>query len=228
MKKSNIILPLFAFLYTSQQLLASVSILFEFQELRNSAGVPLDTQTLTILIADSDKNSVFPSALDLLGATLNLGDDIAGNRVFFTGTTGGDGATNATLSAGVIGIEGSDLGLSSNSEIGGTRWAVYWFPGLSTAPVIGGIQEGQSFGFYHSDQIDSFASDLDADVSMVMPADGTQASTAIYVDNQTYDSSFPSVQDFTADLTVVPEPSLLAMLAFIGLTISIQRRRRGG
>jgi len=209
----------------SQQLLASVSISFEFEALRNASGVPLDVNTLTILIADSDKNSLFPSASELFEADLAVGNDVAGNRIFFSSTTGSGGANSATLLGGMTSVVASDIGLSNNNEIGGTRWAVYWFPGLSTAPGSGGLQSGQSYGFYHSDQLESTAASLGATHSMVMPADGTTAATVMYFDTAIQDTSFPSVQDFSADLTVVPEPSTIAVLIMFSGILSLRRRR---
>lgn len=203
----------------THQLVASVSISFEFEALRDSSGVPVTTNTYVVLIADTDKDSIFPSASDLLNAQLNVGEDILGSRVFFTGTT-----NNGILQNNTGSLNGSDLGLTNNSEIGGTRWAVYWFPGLSTAPGASGLQEGQSYGFYHSDQIDAQAAAYGATHSMVMPGDGDNA-TVLYLDTETENTTFPSVQDFTADLTVVPEPSAITVLGMVCLFILLQRRR---
>lgn len=209
-------------LFLTQQLVASVSISFEFEALRDSSGVPLATETYVVLIADADKDSIFPSATDLLGAQLSVGEDIQGSRVFFAGTT--ITTNNARFQDNTGSLDSNDLGLTNNNEISGTKWAVYWFPGLSTAPGASGLQEGQSYGFYHSDQIDAQAAAFNATDSMVMPADGNNA-TVMYFDTETDNTTFPSVQDFTADLSVVPEPSAITVLGMVCLFILLQRRR---
>ncbi len=216
LNKALFLLPLVAL---SQHLVASVTISFEFEALRDSSGIPLSGDTYTILVADSNKDSIFPSPSDLLGAQLNLGDDIAGNRIFYSGTFNGSIFDDTAAS-----LEASDLGLSDNTEIDGTRWAVYWFPGLSSAPGASGLQQGQNYGFFHSDQIDPTAQAFGATASMVMPPDGTQAQTILYFDTETENTSAPSVQDFTADLTVVPEPSTLLLVGLASFAFLLRRR----
>jgi len=218
MKTAKFIQLLSLALY-SQQLLASVSFSFEFEAFRDSSGIPLSTETYAVLIADTNKDSIFPSASDLLGAELNVGDDIQGNRVFFSGSTSNSIFQNNTGS-----LNGSDLGLDNNSEISGTKWAVYWFPGLSSAPGVSGLQSGQSYGSYHSDQIDAEAAAIGATAAMVMPADGSNV-IVMYFDTETEATTFPSVQDFTADLTVVPEPSTVALIGLVSLVFILRRRQ---
>lgn len=204
-----------------QQNLASVTIQFEFEAFRDSSGSPLTSETYAVFIADTNKDSAFPSASDLFGSGLEVGDDINSGRVFFSGVVGANSILSGTASA----ISGNDLGLNSDDEISGTKWAVYWFPGLSAAPGPGGLQDGQSYGFYHSDQIDPYAqSDFGASASMVMPGDGSTVSV-IYVDNETNtNTSFPSPQDFTASFTVIPEPNSV-ILVLVGSAVLLRRRR---
>lgn len=212
-------------LMCSKSLFASIAISFEFEAFRDSSSAPLATETLSILVVDTDKNSIFPSASDLLGTTLSVGDYINNDRIFYSGRTGDGAINNATLSDSITGVTGNDLGLASNSEIENTRWAVYWFPGLSAAPSVGGLQSGQEYGFFHSDQIDSTAAaSFNATASMVMPPDTATAVNTFYFDTATENTSFPSVQDFTADLTVVPEPSLTLLLSTIGVLVLFRRR----
>lgn len=226
MKRLKLITLLVAFL-SAKHLLGSVAITFEFEALRDSAGIPLSAETFTILVADTNKDSNFPIASDLFGSELSVGDYLQNDRIFYAGRTGDGALNNATLSDAISTLNGSDLGLANNSEIAGTKWAVYWFPGLSAAPEAGGLQLGQSYGFYHSDQIDvTAAASFNATAAMVMPGDGEAVNT-FYYDTETESTSFPSVQEFTADLTVVPEPSITAMLALIGFAISLRRRRKG-
>lgn len=212
-------LNLLLFVLLSQQLSASISISFEFEAFRDSSGVPLSTQTYSILIADTNKDSIFPTPSDLLSAQLSVGDNIQGNRIFFAGAT-----NNSIFQDNTGSLNGSDLGLASNGEISGTKWAVYWFPGLTSAPGPSGLQSGQVYGFYHSDQIESTAESFGANASMVMPPDSNNV-TVMYFDTATENTSFPSVQDFTADLTVVPEPSALILLGMVGSVILLRRRR---
>lgn len=210
----------------AQQLVATVTIQFEFEAFRDSSGDPLISQTYAVLIADSNKDSVFPSASDLFGSGLAVGDDIGGNRVFFAGTTG-DGDLNnpnyAIFTGTAASLSGNDLGLNGNDEIAGTKWAVYWFPGLSAAPGTGGLQAGQSYGFYHSDQIDTTAASFGATASMVMPSAGSAVSV-LYYDTEIESTSFPSPEAFTANLTVIPEPTAM-VLAMFGSTLLLRRQR---
>ena len=219
MKLNKKLFGLFLAFLSAQQLFASVTIQFEFEALRDSSGNPLLSQTYAVFIADSNKNSVFPSASDLFQSELKVGDYVGDDRIFYSGLIGTDGLLDGTAAT----ITGNDLGLASGDEISGTKWAVYWFPGLSAAPGEDGLQAGQSYGFYHNNEIDPYTeANFGATAAMVMPGEGTVQ--VLYLDSETEPTSFPSPEDFTANFTVIPEPTAM-VLVLLSSAVLLRRRR---
>jgi len=206
-------------LVTMARLEASVTLQFEFEALRDSSGTPVASSTYAIFVVDSNKNNVFPSAAELLGSALSVGGYIGDDRIFYAGLVN----AVANLSGTVASLTGNDLGLSSDDEIAGTKWALYWFPGLSSAPE-GGLQADQSYGFYHNATIDSYTQiEFGATAAMVMPNNGSTVQV-LYLDTATEATAFPSVSDFTASFIVVPEPSAM-VLTLLSSALLLRRRR---
>ena len=207
---------------------ATVTITLEFAFLRSSSQSP--TAGSYMLVADSDGDGVFPTAAELgedVGSTLNdlanqfIGgaDASTGDRVFSVGSMDSDGYVNT----GVASVSLTTLGV-----VTGDRWGILWFPGvgLDDQRVV-----GQSFGSFHSSTVDQAIADMQPGViAMVFPADGN-ADTTIYYDASaltdfggTPTGDTPSVAQFSATSTIIPEPSV-ALLGLLGL-VGFARRRR--
>ena len=204
--------------------LATVNIQFEFGSLRDSGGTPLASTTLVLLVADTSGDGFFPSALDLNGATLSNGQTIGGDKVLYSGTTVNTPA-NGTISGTVFKIDYAALGINQ-----GDLWAIYWFPGVSAEGAV--ASPGDPYGFYRTSVLDQATVDaVGATDAMVFPADTGATVRTAYYDSQVLGTfgiastaNSPDPSDYTASLTVVPEPSTIILGALGGL--ALLRRRR--
>lgn len=210
---------------------ASIVINFEFEALRDSSGIAVSNGTVFALIASNSSGSL-PSATDLLGAELSTGFDISnGSRIFAVGQT-----TSAVSAPGNAAGSLNDLGGDNYSSVSDTRlgaapigsiWGLYWFPSISTTGTT--IAGGDVYGFFQSSNVDT--GQPIGDTAMILQGDGNPASVAYY-DLPTLNTfagpptaNTPSVSDFSANFTVIPEPSA-AILGLLGAGALLMRRRR--
>ena len=204
---------------------AAVTIQFEVESLRDSNQLPVQDGTPWFLVADSNRDGIFPGEDALLNKTLASGVDIFGDRVFASGTTnsaeGNLGRANISATFSIV----SDLGFSEDGEQVNQKWAIYWFPGL--ASINSNIEAGQSFGRFHGEVVDSGSG---GDSAMIFQA-APSLTTTLYFDSEvlsdfdTPTANTPSVSDFSANFTVIPEPSSVG-LALLGVLGLMARRRR--
>jgi len=184
----------------------------------------MTSTTLVLLVADSSGDGSLPSANDLNGATLSNGQTIAGDKVFYAGTTVND-PVNGTISGTAFKIDYDALGINQNDI-----WGIYWFPGVSAEGAI--AKPGDPFGTYQTNNLDQATVDaVGATDAMLFPADTGATVRTAYYDSEVLTSfgitptaNSPSPSDFTADLTVVPEPSAL-LLGALGSLMLLRRRR---
>ena len=183
MKPSSI--SLFAALAVTSPLFASITINSEFGQLRDSDGTVLSsTTTLYAIVYDTDNNSSLPGGLvvnqsltssgsvsafcSFAGLTLSQGLTIGGDTVVKLGTFNDqDGFIDPVLKSG-------DFTTSGITETTGRNYAIYWFPGVSTAVIpmssfeVGGINETVAYTGIGNNFIGT-----------VIPTDGALVTTAI-------------------------------------------------
>ncbi len=205
---------------------AGVALIYDYDSLRDKAGVPLTTTYLAVFVVDSNGDGKLPDAQDLLGATLTLGESIGGDMVFQAKTVGA--SPEGYMLNGAFNVDYEAYNIDNE---GGTIWGLYWFPTLSSAGQP--LQGGESYGFYHNPVADEVATDIFGQPyrGMVFPA-----GEALTLDNGFFDPDIiieeggtpgpntPTFDDFTAKYTVIPEPSSLG-LSFLGLAALLRRRR---
>ena len=201
---------------------AAIGIFWDFEALRDSEQSVLPANTLYAFIADSNNDGILPDAESLLDKTIAVGNEIEGNRIFLTGSTGAGGTAFGNANFQIQ----DDLGFLSTGDQANARWALYWFPGLTdSAPTL---QAGASFGMFQSDNVDTASGGFSA---MRFPSQGSQVDV-FYFDTETLTgfgdtptANTPSVSDFSANFTVIPEPSSVG-LALLGVLGLMARRRR--
>jgi len=206
---------------------ASVTLTMSVGNLRDSSGSIVPSGTTMVLVSGtSGFGSISTLSSDLSGVSLQAGAS------FGTGFTilSIAGATDLNAPNGDFGYGTSAnfnvTGLTTGTGTSGTDLAILWFPGL-TGTGAQTLADGQSFGFFRSDTIDSATyggpSFVPADaISFNTPADGA-AYTLAYVDTN-LGGGIPT-SEFTATGVVgVPEPSR-SMLLLLGLASLVVRRR---
>lgn len=201
-------------------LMATVQMNIEIGSFRNSLGAVIASTTTTYAIVYDNGDGVMPGGLGanesltaadssaafaaFSGVTLIPGLTIAGDRVVQLG--------NFSQASGiaVIGLSSTDFTDSDLVETEGRRYAIYWFPGVSTSTIpslltqVGGINETVSFS---------------EDIGMQIPGPGANVNTGI---RDVAGGGTLSNTRFTA--IAVPEPSALAFTAIA--LLGLLRRRR--
>ena len=166
---------LLAGLFLTHTTQATVTLQVTVGNLRNSSGNIVPNNTTMVLVSDTNGFSSLPNlGLELSGVNLTAGTTFGdGLRILqVTGASdlgSGDFGYSATLS----GLDLAANGLTGATGTAGTDLAVLWFPGL-TGTGSQTLANGQSFGFFRSDTIDtaSWAGSVPSDaISFNMPTD---------------------------------------------------------
>lgn len=218
---------LLAGIFVAHTAQATVTLQVTVGDLRNSSGNIVPNNTTMVMVSDTNGFSNLAT----------LGQELSGVNLT-AGTTFGDGLRilqvvgASDLNSGDFGysatLSGLDLaanGLTGAAGTAGTDFAILWFPGL-TGTGAQTLTDGQSFGFYRSDTIDSasWGGSIPSDaISFNMPSDpGTYSLAA----TDTNLGGGIATSNFNATGVVgVPEPSR-SMLALLGLSSLVVRRRR--
>lgn len=206
-----------------QQAQATVSLDIQTGRLFTSGGVNIAAGTIGILASDTDGfDSLSLLGTQLLNKTLSVGTTFGTNGQILSVVAASD-----LSGGGDIGFSASPtlnltaLGLTGGAGTTGSDLAVLWFPGITAAGAT--LTNGQSFGFYRSDTIDSGSGGT---ASFNVPSD--PGAYSIYALDSTLGGGI-SPSTFNAAGTVgaaaVPEPSrvLFCMIGFVAL---VGRRRR--
>jgi hypothetical protein len=213
----------------SSSLHATVTLTTAIGELRDSTGttVPIGT-TMVLVSGTSGFGNISSLSSDLSGVNLQSGVSFGtGYKILSVA-----GATDLNPPGGSFGYgtqaEFNVTGLTTGTGTSGTDLAILWFPGLTgTAPQA--VANGQSFGFFRSDTIDSATyggpSFVTADaISFNTPTDGS-AYQLSYTDTNLGGGIATSSFNATGVVSGVPEPSR-SMLVLIGATCLLGRRKR--
>jgi hypothetical protein len=218
------------FLLTNSGTCASVALTYEFDSLRNTSGSALSSPYVLIFVADSNGDGFFPTANSLSGIPLTNGGTIAGDKIFEVKVTTA-GSLGFQAPSGSITV---DFTTNSLNELGGTKWSIYWFPAITAADTV--LTVGTKYGYYHSPVRDAAAVTAFGNTAysgMVFPASGTPTTEVGFFDTTIISAesvlptvNTPTVSNFTASLTVVPEPSTFLLSAFGALAL-LRRSRKG-
>jgi len=183
---------------------ASVSITFNTDSLRTSAGAFTPTGGLALLIADADG--------------LGFGDIAPGGIAQYDSVGSGDVVVaRYTFAADGI-INGNASGVDLTGFDAGDQLAIYWFPTLTSGDSS--VTAGTSYGRL-------------TDATWVTPSDGGDVGPyqVISFTNQGVFSSNATTLNVTdaqsqADLNVVPEPGTYAAMAGLAVLGFVAMRRR--
>jgi hypothetical protein len=213
---------------SASSLHATVTLTMAVGELRDSNGTTVPTGTTMVLVSGTSGFGTLSSlSSDLSGVNLQSGISFGtGYKILSVA-----GATDLNPPGGSFGYgtqaEFNVTGLTTGAGSSGTDLAILWFPGLTgTAPQA--LANGQSFGFFRSDTIDSATyggpSSVPADaISFNTPTDGNVYQLS-YTDTNL--GGGIATSSFTAAGVVgIPEPSR-SMLALLGVACLIGRRKR--
>lgn len=203
---------------------ATITVNFQFAGIRDQAGSPVALNTLGILVADNNNTNSFPGSTpltsdDLLGATLTTGLAIDTKEIVATFNA-------ADLGGGLVGFNGNLTNFAYDSEIAaGTKFALYWFPGITSSGSI--VGNSQYYGYYRNDLV-QFESG--SDIAFIFPTDGSFSNLYSFDEDVllTSGASIPTAADFTASFqtSAVPEPSTFMALAGLGICGFLLRRSR--
>jgi hypothetical protein len=219
---------LLAGLFVTHTAQATVTLQVTAGSLRNSSGNIVPNNTTMVLVSDTNGfSSLATLGLELSGLNLTAGTTFGDGLRILQVTGASDlGSGEFGYSATLSGLDLAANGLTGASGTAGTDLAVLWFPGL-TGTGSQTLANGQSFGFYRSDTIDSVswggAAPTDA-ISFNMPTDPGSYQLAA-VDTSLFGGIATSSFNAAGTVGAVPEPSR-SMLALIGLTCLLGRRKR--
>lgn len=218
---------IFSSVLAASSLHAAVTLTMSVGDLRNSSGaIVANNTTMALVSGTSGFGSLSALSSDLSGVNLQAGTSFGtGFKILAVA-----GATDLNPTNGDYGYGTSAnfalTGLTGGAGTAGTDLAILWFPGL-TGTGAQTLSNGQSFGFFRSDTIDS------ASWGGTVPGSAISFNTP--TDGGAYDLAYSdtnlgggiSTGSFTASNTVgaVPEPSrtLFCMIGFVAL---VGRRRR--
>ena len=206
----------------SHQALGTVTLDIQTANLRTSGGTVVPVNTTMILVSDTDGfSSLDGLSADLLNLNLAVGSTFGTNskilNVLGASDLSGSGDFGYNQSKS---YDLTALGLTGGTGASGTDLAILWFPGLTgtAAQMVG---NGQSFGFYRSDTVDTLSG---GSFSFNMPTDGSTHSI-FALDTNLLGGIAPSSFNATGTVGAVPEPSR-STLALLGLACLIARRKR--
>jgi hypothetical protein len=222
MSLKHIPLLLLLGLFSYQAAMGSVTLDIQTGALRTSGGTIIPANTTMILVADTDGFSPLAGlSTELLNLSLTAGSTFGTNGKILNVVGASD--INELGNFGYVfnpTLNLTDLGLTGGSGTTGTDLAVLWFPGL-TGTAAQTLGNGQSFGFYRSDTIDSASGG-----SFTFNVPPETSNVSIYaVDPNVGGGIAPSTFNATGTVGAVPEPSR-AVLTILGLAGLIIRRRR--
>lgn len=215
-------LPLLFLAVFAQSALATVQLDIQTGVLRTSSGTIIPTNTTLILVSDTNGfSSTGTLSQELLGVSLTAGTTFGnGSKILSViGASDLSGSGDIGYNANQV-FDLAALGLTGGAGTTGTDLAILWFPGL-TGTGAATLANGQSFGYYRSDVVDSGSGGT---WTFNMPADST--SQSIYaLDSNLGGGIAPSTFNAAYTVSGVPEPSRI-LLAGLGLVGLVMRRRR--
>ena len=199
---------------------ASVSISFSAGIIRGFNGLPVDLNSIGVLVADTGKNG-FGASTALQGSTLLSNRTLGGSDNIILQTFSAE-----DLGDGVIGFNGP-VNISDTKLIApGTPLALYWFSTVKTVGATIPTNTSIPYGFYRTDLIDTTSG---SDIGFTAPPDGYSSTLAVF-DNSTFAGTLASAANLTASsstgLSCVPETSsaIQAAVVFLILTAHITVR----
>lgn len=209
---------------------ASVTIQFEFEALRDAAGFPMTVPGVAVLIADSNGDGLLPTPAELFDATLSEYQLVGGTTSSDADTIIYAGLTDSSPAPGNFNGTASSLDLASLGLADGDIFGVFWFPSLGSLGTK--VPVGAQYGMYQNSNIDQAVVDLGwgATRGMTIPSEPNTERTQFYdtsvilAEGVETTINTPSIANFTASLTVIPEPTTLTLSALA--LVALLRRRR--
>jgi hypothetical protein len=217
MKKTALLTA--GFLALASTLAPAITFNVSLDQVTSSNGTLVGTNTLALLVVDTDGTGFSPVAP---GATLALNSYLTASSDYIVGRgdfSGGDtGAGQWTFNFGI-----GTADVPNNRNL-----ALFWFPTLTTSSTT--IGSGVQYGFYTSSNSEQFGSNSAWNTGSNSAATNTlnaftATNTGTFGTNpQTGGLSQASLQ---ATLATVPEPSTYALMAVgaVGLFLSFRRRK---
>ena len=194
---------------------ASVTINYDFGELRGVDGQPVPDGSAALLVVDTAGSGFLGDYTTgdadfgvFNSVTLSQGEQFGPSNEFVIILSG------SITSGDIFGGVSFDLesGVASGDEIG-----LYWLPSTSSGTTVSG--DIASYGFYRSDTVNTASGST---IAFSVPSDGATESLGS-LDQSLESGSFTTEEDFTA----IPEPSAYAtILGLLGLGYAVFCRRR--
>ena len=175
---------------------ASVSISFTAGMIRGADGLPVDLNTVGVLVADTAHDG-FGTAETLPGSTLLVNSSLGGAdniilQVFQAEDLGG----------GLIGFNGNVNYTDVTLVSPGTPLAFFWFPTIKSAGETISKSVSVGYGVYRTDSIDIASG---AGIAFSAPPDGSNSALAVF-DNLTVDGALATVANLTTSkVTTAPD-----------------------
>jgi hypothetical protein len=210
-----------AFVVVALPCSAAISVSVQTGELLDSSSAVVSDASLWAIIYDSNGDGILPGSLEpdsslTPGDAAQIRSDFAGKQIVTDAMIGGDrilwaGAVDGPNTSGIAGIGGQNLTnftFASLGVVAGGKWAVYWFPDLTSGSNTLG-----SFSFQIGGIMQTAVGASGGTIGMVFPATDD---TAI-----SFDASFI---DFGNDGDIAP--SRLTALAIVPVLTPIESWRQ--
>lgn len=195
---------------------AAVTMFFDGGRFRDNLGSPLANGSMFLIMVDTNNDGF---------AALNT-NTFAGINPTAGSTIGGDYVLVSTFTKTVGGLSGSineqvinfDLNTGPALNVNtGDRLAFVWF-----TQNVGTVSTGTKYGVFTTLVTDAVSGGNSVG-GMVIQPDSTTTNINYY-DNATASGALATAANFTANLTVIPEPAT-AMLGLVGGLLLLRRRR---
>lgn len=230
MKKTAVVFASFPIITLSGH--AAVTLGVQAGTFLNSSSAPVSDSSLWAIVYDQNGDGILPGGLtadsnltiadasqilaDFANKTIATGGTIGLDRILWAGVVDGVG-TSGVESIGGHDLNGSGSGFTfaSLGVAANGKWAVYWFPGLTSGNTL-------SSPTFEVGGLQRTAPGSGGDIGMVMPSTDTPGGSfsAYFIDatnsGDIVDSAFTAV--------AVPETTTLTLSA-LGLAALLRRRR---